>query len=74
MRPPPIPLRWCAGSGLHRAPDPLRTTMDLEVSGRINPYFRDFYQQLAGRLGNLHAAEHTAERAGADGDRERRAT
>jgi superfamily II DNA/RNA helicase/very-short-patch-repair endonuclease len=54
-------LRWCAGSGQHRAPDPLRTTMDLEVSGRVNPYFRDFYRELAGRLGNLHAAEHTAQ-------------
>ena len=54
-------LRWCAGSGAQRAPDPLRTTLDLEVSGRVNPYFRDFYRQLAGELGNLHAAEHTAQ-------------
>lgn len=52
-------LLWLPGDGKTRATDPLRVSN--ENGGRVNPYFRDFYQTLATSLGGLTAAEHTAQ-------------
>lgn len=53
-------LQWGPGDGTRRAVDILRVTTE-DQSGRVNPYFRDFYRTLATSLGGLSAAEHTAQ-------------
>lgn len=53
-------LQWGPGDGTTRALDVLRVTSE-DQSGRVNPYFRDFYRTLATSLGGLNAAEHTAQ-------------
>jgi len=53
-------LRWLAGSGEARHPDPLRVKHG-EKPPRVNPYFRDFYRSAALELGGLRAKEHTAQ-------------
>ena len=50
-------LLWQAGDGERRAPDPLRGSS----VGRVNPYFRRFYQESASELAGLEAREHTAQ-------------
>jgi superfamily II DNA/RNA helicase len=53
-------LRWLAGDGVTRAPDPLRSAPG-ETGAAPNPYFVDFYRTLAAGLTGLRSAEHTAQ-------------
>ena len=54
-------LRWRAGDGKRRAPEPTRQS-DADAGGlRVNPYFRELYQTVACQLGELSAREHTAQ-------------
>jgi hypothetical protein len=54
-------LRWKAGTGERRAPDPIRTTVADEESARTNPYFVTLYRDQARDLAGIRAAEHTAQ-------------
>lgn len=54
-------FRWKAGVGECRAPDPIRTTVGDEASGRTNPYFVSLYRDQATELSGIRAAEHTAQ-------------
>ncbi|MUN36464.1 DEAD/DEAH box helicase [Actinomadura litoris] len=54
-------LVWRAGDGMSGAADPLRKVVDPEVGVRVNRFFRDLYQETAGRLTGLEAREHTAQ-------------
>lgn len=51
-------IEWHAASGEHRVPDPLRSN---QTEGRVNPYFRQLYAELAQQLIGLEAREHTAQ-------------
>jgi len=54
-------LRWQAGDGKRRVPEPTRQS-DADARGlRVNPYFRELYQTVAYQLGELSAREHTAQ-------------
>lgn len=54
-------LRWIPGDGEHASPDPLRKSVDPNIGGKVNAFFRDLYRQDAGDIGSMHAAEHTAQ-------------
>lgn len=54
-------LRWTPGDGTKAADDPLRKSFDADAVGRINPFFRDLYERVAGTLHGLQAKEHTAQ-------------
>ena len=54
-------LRWLPGDGLTGAPDPLRKSFSGEETGRVNPFFRDLYRDLARGYAGLLAREHTAQ-------------
>ncbi|MCO5175220.1 MAG: DEAD/DEAH box helicase [Trueperaceae bacterium] len=56
----PSAMRWHAGDGQSPLYDPLRKVHD-EDAGRVNPFFRRFYQETAMHLGGLEAREHTAQ-------------
>ncbi|EHB48617.1 DEAD/DEAH box helicase domain protein [Mycolicibacterium rhodesiae JS60] len=51
-------IEWRAGTGEHRAPDPIRGN---QTAGRVNPYFRQLYSETAQALVALEAREHTAQ-------------
>jgi ATP-dependent helicase YprA (DUF1998 family)/very-short-patch-repair endonuclease len=51
-------IAWEAGSGDHRARDPIRSN---QTEGRVNPYFRALYAETAKTLVGLEAREHTAQ-------------
>lgn len=51
-------IEWHAGTGQHRAPDPIRGN---RTQGRVNPYFRQLYSETAQALVGLEAREHTAQ-------------
>ena len=56
---------WHAGDGKYGSPDPLR--MPTKESGRpANPFFVKHYRDVAPNLGELKAAEHTAQVEDAD--------
>jgi hypothetical protein len=63
---------WKAGDG--KVPyDPVRMPRQPDKGIRINPFFRDFYQQMGGTLQGYEAREHTAQvKAEIREDRERR--
>ena len=47
----PSALRWRAGDGEHRrAATRCASTIDAEATARVNPFFRDLYRDVAGRL------------------------
>lgn len=54
-------LRWHGGDGQSGASDPLRRVFQGEATARVNPFFRDLYQDLAGEFAGMHASEHTAQ-------------
>jgi hypothetical protein len=54
-------LRWGAGDGKRRAPEPTRQSESDAGGLRVNPYFRELYQSVAYQLGELTAREHTAQ-------------
>jgi ATP-dependent helicase YprA (DUF1998 family)/very-short-patch-repair endonuclease len=51
-------IEWHPGAGQFRAPDPIRGN---KLEGRVNPYFRDLYTEIAQGLVGLEAREHTAQ-------------
>jgi len=51
-------IKWRAGDGEHRAPDPIRGN---RTQGRVNPFFRRLYAETAQALVGLEAREHTAQ-------------
>lgn len=51
-------IEWRAGTGEHRALDPIRSN---QTQGRVNPYFRQLYSETAHALVGLEAREHTAQ-------------
>ena len=57
---PAAALRWVEGSDrpLH---DPLRTPRASSEGGRVNPFFADFYREMAADGKGLEAREHTAQ-------------
>jgi hypothetical protein len=60
------------GTGENGAPDPVRRSFEAEAAPRVVPYFRDLYREAAAAVGDLHAAEHTAQVGALDReDRER---
>ena len=54
-------LIWVAGDGTQPFHDPIRVPRQSGVGGRTNPFFVDFYQNVAGELQGLEAREHTAQ-------------
>jgi ATP-dependent helicase YprA (DUF1998 family)/very-short-patch-repair endonuclease len=54
-------LRWVAGSGERAFHDPIRVPREPEAGRRTNPFFVDFYTNVAGTLHDIEAHEHTAQ-------------
>jgi ATP-dependent helicase YprA (DUF1998 family)/very-short-patch-repair endonuclease len=54
-------MRWKAGDGEVSFHDHLRAPDLPEEGGRVNPYFVDFYREVAATLTGLEAHEHTAQ-------------
>lgn len=54
-------MQWHAGDGTTPAVDRIRTPDRPTGGGRVNPYFVDYYRQVAGELQGLEAREHTAQ-------------
>lgn len=54
-------MRWKAGDGSSSFHDPIRTPNPPEEGWRPNPFFTDLYRNIAGKLRNLEAREHTAQ-------------
>jgi hypothetical protein len=59
-------IRWLAGNGLSGAEDRVRRTLEHAEGPRVNPFFRDLYQNIADTLAGLRAKEHTAQVPPAD--------
>ena len=49
------------GDGEQGAPDPVRRRFEADAAPRVIPFFRDLYRDAADAVGDLHAAEHTAQ-------------
>ncbi len=58
---PAAALLWVAGSGSRAFHDPISMPSAPEEGGRTNPFFVDFYRNVAGELRGLNAHEHTAQ-------------
>lgn len=58
---PASALIWKAGDGQKAFHDPISVPHLPESGGRTNPFFVEFYQEVAGRLLGLEAHEHTAQ-------------
>ena len=54
-------IHWRRGTGLSGAEDRVRRKLDNEEGPRVNPFFRDLYQEVATTLSGLRAKEHTAQ-------------
>jgi len=54
-------LRWIAGTGERAFHDPIRVPREPEAGRRTNPFFVDFYTNVAGSLHDIEAHEHTAQ-------------
>ena len=54
-------IRWLPSDGTKAADDPVRKAVGTDWSARVNPFFRDLYEQVAESLSGLHAREHTAQ-------------
>jgi superfamily II DNA/RNA helicase/very-short-patch-repair endonuclease len=58
---PASALLWVAGEGTRPFHDPIRVPRVSAMGGRTNPFFVDFYRNIAGSLQGLEAREHTAQ-------------
>ncbi len=65
---PASALMWVVGDpqdgrsrGTHAFHDPIRVPQQSSVGGRINPFFVDFYRNVAADLKGIEAKEHTAQ-------------
>ncbi|MCS6976903.1 MAG: DEAD/DEAH box helicase [Gemmatales bacterium] len=54
-------LVWLAGDGTRPFHDPIRIPRPPAKGGRTNPFFVNFYQNIAASLQGLEAREHTAQ-------------
>lgn len=52
---------WRPGDATAPSHDPIRSPDRPEEGGRVNPFFVDFYRQVAANLTGLEAREHTAQ-------------
>lgn len=57
----PSALRWHVDDGTRPYEDPLKAVRGDDFDGRVNEFFRRFYQETALSLGGLEAREHTAQ-------------
>jgi ATP-dependent helicase YprA (DUF1998 family)/very-short-patch-repair endonuclease len=57
---PASALLWVAGDGTRPFHDPIRVPRRSETGGRTNPFFVNFYRNIAASLQGLEAREHTA--------------
>ena len=58
---PAAALRWVAGDGRKPFRDPIRVPRASTEESQTNPFFVHLYRELALRLNNLEAREHTAQ-------------
>lgn len=58
---PASALLWVAGDGTRPFHDPIRVPRLPTTGGRTNPFFVDFYRNVATSLQGLEAREHTAQ-------------
>lgn len=58
---PASALIWQAGDGTAPFHDPIRVPRQSDVGSRINPFFVNFYQNVAAELKGIEAREHTAQ-------------
>ena len=58
---PASALIWRAGDGKHSYVDPIRVPQQSEAGSRPNPFFVDFYRNVAPTLQGYEAREHTAQ-------------
>ena len=58
---PASALIWHVGDGTLPFYDPIRSPRQSSQGGRINPFFTDFYRQVAADLKGIEAREHTAQ-------------
>lgn len=58
---PASALVWVVGDGTQAFHDPIRVPQQSSVGGRTNPFFLDFYQNVAADLKGIEAKEHTAQ-------------
>ena len=54
-------LTWKAGDGTEGLHDPIRMPNQSEEGTRVNPFFVHFYREVAARIGEIRAHEHTAQ-------------
>lgn len=54
-------LIWKAGDGSKGLHDPIRMPNQSEEGTRVNPFFVHFYREVAARIGEIRAHEHTAQ-------------
>lgn len=54
-------MRWYAGDGKRSFHDPIRVPNESADGGRPNPFFVEFYRNVAQSLVGLEAHEHTAQ-------------
>lgn len=54
-------LCWMAGEGTRSFHDPIRVPRSPSTGGRTNPFFVDYYRNVALSLRGLEAREHTAQ-------------
>ncbi|MCS7007624.1 MAG: helicase-related protein, partial [Gaiellaceae bacterium] len=54
-------MRWRAGDGTRAYHDPIRVPSAPEEGSRTNPYFVDFYREVAAGGQGIQAREHTAQ-------------
>lgn len=58
---PAASMRWVPGDGTRPFRDPISIPKEPEGGGRTNPYFVDYYRQIALGTQGLRAKEHTAQ-------------
>ena len=54
-------MKWRAGDGKKAFHDPIRVPREAKTGSRPNPFFVNFYQEVARNLVGLEAREHTAQ-------------
>lgn len=54
-------LLWKSGDGTEGLHDPIRMPDQAEDGTRVNPFFVNFYRDVAARIGEIRAHEHTAQ-------------
>ena len=58
---PASALIWLPGDGTRSFHDPIRVPRQSTTGGRTNPFFVEFYREVASELPGIEAREHTAQ-------------